>query len=152
MARLHAPLVSLLVSLALTVSAAHADAQVEASAPPVNLDVSAEPVPTEPHPWLHIPGAIAVFAPWVLGAAFGSFIAAEEDDLPALGWLLVPVVGPFVQLSREDHDEDRAFVGVLGALQIVGFTLCILSNVVRREVPAARPSVAFHGTALSVTF
>lgn len=151
MARLHAPLVSLLLSLALLLSATHAGAQVRGSDPQSNLDLSA-PTPTEPHPWLYIPGAVLVFAPWVLGAAFGSFIAAEEDDVAALGWLLVPVVGPFVQLTREEHDEDRAFVGVLGALEIVGFTLCILSNVVRRDVPTARPSVAFSGTSLAVTF
>jgi hypothetical protein len=122
-------------------------------ASPVGAQESNNPTVTveqEPHPALYVSGAITTFAAWLLAAGFGAFTAEAEGNEVALGLLLIPVVGPFVQLGREGHDEDRAFVGVLGGLEIVGLTLCIVSNFVRR--PTRDDRIAFDGRTVSLRF
>jgi hypothetical protein len=104
----------------------------------------------QPLPALYITGSITTFASWLLAAGFGSFRAEADQDLDALGLLLVPVVGPFLQLAREDHLADQIFVGALGVLELVGLTLCVVSNFVTRPV---RPRhVAFDGRSLALRF
>jgi hypothetical protein len=135
------------VSLAVVLAASPAGAQLRPEAPTASLpDHAAQ----EPHPGLYVAGAITTFASWLLAAGFGAFTYEDQGDEVALGLLLVPVAGPFVQVTREDHAADGVFVAVLGGLEIVGLTLCIVSNFITRPVRNGR--LSFDGRALSVRF
>lgn len=100
------------------------------------------------------PGFAGFVAGYALSAVFGYFNLTTEDGddgLHLFGTSLIPIVGPFIGLAWEDHEEDIAFSSAMGGLQAIGMTLMILSHVFAEEITSSR-RVAFTGNGVYGTF
>ena len=115
-------------------------------------------VQTRPIRGLIIAGAITLGVPYVLGLTF----AAEADFDKNSGWLVLPVVGPFIarqtlddeectvdefdDVECDDNEGYRALYALDGAIQVVGATLFTVGIVVRRTRLARNDVAGVHIT------
>ncbi len=96
---------------------------------------------------LVIPGAIMLGVSWVINVLVGSIVGlvgrsfGDENAQNYFGFSLIPILGPFLQLTRFNFDLESGLLAyhvVLGLVQTAGFLMALFGTVFPEETTELR--------------